>query len=272
MDSRTAVTALLEVDPGFTELCKSLLGDSVDPADVWEFMYATEPVVKMSPDSADLAVKRGLGAAKSGLRKIKGSKKAKTGALMMVGAGTGIGASDLIRSKGGDSSRQYGYSITREDPGLGEGIGIGKADDSDGFGVTWAGEFSKTDDDKRQVFGWASVVEVDGQPVVDRQGDWITPDEIEKAAYEYVVKSRVGGHQHKRTDSGAFHASDMIESIVFTPEKISKMGLPEDFPVGWWVGYKVHDEETWEKVKKGDITGFSIHGKGKRREVAEVDY
>lgn len=270
MDSQTAVVTLLDVDPGFVELCKSLLGDAVDPVDVWEFLYATDPVVKMSPDSADVAVKGGLAAARGALRKVKGSKRVRGGSLVMAGGGSGFAASDAIRSKGGDSSRQYGYSITREDPGLASGVG--KSDDDDSFGVTWAGEFSKTDDERRQVFGWASVVEIDGQPVVDRQGDWITPDEIEKAAYEYVVKSRVGGHQHKRTDSGAFHASDMIESIVFTPEKISKMGLPDDFPVGWWVGYKVNDDDTWDKVKKRDITGFSIHGKGKRRAVEGAEF
>lgn len=144
-------------------------------------------------------------------------------------------------------------------------------DDNDSFGVTWSGEFSKTDSEKRQVFGWASVVEIDGAPVVDRQGDWITPDEIEKAAYQYVMNSRKGGHQHRRDGDAPFHASDMIESIVFTPEKIAKMGLPDSFPVGWWVGYKVQDENTWDLVRKGDITGFSIHGKGRRQQTGEVN-
>ena len=141
---------------------------------------------------------------------------------------------------------------------------IGKSDDLD---IVWSGEFSKTDDEKRQVFGWASVVEVNGQPVIDRQGDWITPDEIEKAAYEYVIKSRKGGDQHKRDGDQPFHASDLIESFVVTKEKIEKMGLPADTPVGWWIGFKVHNEDTWQDVKKGLKTGFSIHGKGKRREL-----
>ena len=137
--------------------------------------------------------------------------------------------------------------------------------------VRWDVEFSKVDTDKREVFGWASVVELDGKPVVDRQGDWITPDEIEKAAYKYVMDSRKGGHQHRREGDAPFHASDMIESIVFTPEKISKMGLPDDFPVGWWVGYKVRDDDTWAKVKKNEVTGFSIHGSGKRVHTGEVE-
>jgi hypothetical protein len=59
----------------------------------------------------------------------------------------------------------------------------------------------------------------------------------------------------------------MIESFVMTPEKIEKMGMPDSTPVGWWVGYKIHDEDAWQKVKKGEVTGFSIHGRGKRKEV-----
>lgn len=131
--------------------------------------------------------------------------------------------------------------------------------------VDWEGEFTKFDTDKRQVFGWASIVSVNGKPVVDRQGDLIDADEMEKSAYEYVIKSRRGGDQHRRTDDGqAFHASDMIESFVVTPEKKDRLGLPDDMPVGWWVGFKVNDDDTWRKVKNGEVTGFSIHGKGKR--------
>jgi hypothetical protein len=131
--------------------------------------------------------------------------------------------------------------------------------------IVWEGEFSKLDTDKRQVFGWASIVELNGEPVVDLQGDYITPDEIEKAAYTYVQKSRKGGDMHRREGEEAFHASEMIESFMVTPEKVEKLGLPPgSLPTGWWVGYQVHDDETWNLVKSGQRTGFSIHGRGKR--------
>lgn len=137
--------------------------------------------------------------------------------------------------------------------------------------VEFAGEFSKVDTDKRQVFGWASIVKMDGKTVVDRQGDLIDEDEMEKSAYEYVIKSRKGGDQHRRTDDGQpFHASDMIESFVVTDEKKQRLGLPESMPTGWWVGFKVNDDETWRKVKNGDVTGFSLHGRGKRYPVEGV--
>jgi hypothetical protein len=121
-------------------------------------------------------------------------------------------------------------------------------------------------------FGWASVVKVNGTPIVDRQGDYIDMDDLEEAAYNYVRGSRVGGNMHKRSmlDGGPHKVSDMVESIVFTPDKIAKMGLPSDFPQGWWVGYKIHDDETWDMVKKRERTGFSIHGRGLRK-AADLD-
>lgn len=141
-----------------------------------------------------------------------------------------------------------------------------KSDDSD---FTVECTFAKFDEDEKTVFGWASITEQDGVPVIDRQGDTIDATEMAKAAYEYVIKSRKGGHQHKRTDTDEpLHVSDMIESMVFTPEKIAKMGLPPDTPIGWWVGYKVNDDAIWKAVKDGEITGLSIHGKGKRTPVS----
>jgi Putative phage serine protease XkdF len=140
--------------------------------------------------------------------------------------------------------------------------GVAKSDETS-FGIECT--IAKFDEDQKTVFGWASITEVDGEPVVDRQGDMIESEEMAKAAYDYVIMSRKGGHQHKRSDDDqVLQVSDMIESMVFTPEKIAKMGLPPETPKGWWVGYKVNDDEIWKAVKAGEITGLSIHGKGRR--------
>lgn len=248
-DAHVAVSTLLDVDPQFVELVTTLFGKTLDPEQVWHHMYtaegiATMPVGKANPDPADLAT-RGAQRVYSGMRRtgraLRSSRKE-----LITGTTAGVVANQLPQTK-----------RRTED--------VGKEDTA---GVTWEVEFTKVDADKHEVFGWASIVEIGGVPVVDRQGDWISPEEIEKAAYAYVEANRKGGHQHKRDGDEPFHASNMIESFVITPEKISKMGLPEDTPCGWWVGYKVHDEDTWEKVKKGDVTGFSIHGRGKRQAVA----
>lgn len=134
------------------------------------------------------------------------------------------------------------------------------------YDVKWEGEFSKVNHDKQQVFGWASIVELNGEPVVDLQGDYIAIEEVEKAGYEYVIKSRKGGDMHLRDGEQPVHASDMIESFIVTPEKKKALGLPDEMPIGWWVGYQVNDPEVWAKVKDGRRTGFSIHGRGVRKD------
>ena len=138
---------------------------------------------------------------------------------------------------------------------------VGKRDEID---VLWTGEFAKADSDKQQIFGWASVVEVNGEPVVDLQGDYISVDEMEKAAYTYVTKSRKGGDMHLRDDWNPIQKSEMIESFVITEDKRDAMGLPDSIPTGWWVGFKVSDPDVWSKIKSGERTGFSIHGRGQR--------
>ena len=139
--------------------------------------------------------------------------------------------------------------------------------------VEWNGTISKFDTDKRLVFGWCSLSKVDGQPVVDLQGDYVPIETTEDAAYRYVIHSRKGGDMHARVSKRTaflerdepLHTSDLIESIVVTPEKLEALGLaPDALPLGWWVGFKVNDEEQWQKVKSGERPGFSIHGSGAR--------
>lgn len=127
------------------------------------------------------------------------------------------------------------------------------------------GEIVKYDEDKRLVFGWASIIkDTEGKVLVDRQEDFIdSEDELEKAAYEYVLKSRDGGEMHIRKG-----VSTMVESVVLSDEKQRAIGIPSGIvPTGWWVGFRVNDERVWNEVKKGGYIGFSVHGTGKRNEV-----
>lgn len=121
----------------------------------------------------------------------------------------------------------------------------------------------KSDDEKRQVFGWASVaVRVGGQVVEDFQDDIIEIAELEKAAYEYTASFGVAGEMHEKANVGR-----LIESVVFTKEKADAMGIPaEILPEGWWVGFYIHNDEVWEKVKDGTYSMFSIEGSAERVE------
>ena len=109
------------------------------------------------------------------------------------------------------------------------------------------GRFSiqKSSDEKRLAFGWASISE-----------DVIAPETLENAAYEFVKLYREGGEMHKRGDCAV-----LVESVVFTKEKMAAMGILEGtLPTGWWIGFYVTDDEVWEKVKSGEYPMFSIEG------------
>jgi len=107
--------------------------------------------------------------------------------------------------------------------------------------------------DKQMVFGWASVVEKDGQPVIDLHGDEIDSETLEKAVYDYVINSRRGDDSHVFEDT-----AQMIESMYFSKEKQDALGIDLG-RVGWFVGYKVSDG-AWDMVKENRFA-FSIGGK-----------
>lgn len=130
---------------------------------------------------------------------------------------------------------------------------------------------TKSDNDKQYVFGWASVAKLaDGTEVSDLEGDVITPDEIEKAAYEHVLDFRSTGEKH---DPGLRAKGNLIESCVFTKEKQEAIGIPlGKIPEGWWCGYHITDQEAWAKIKSGEYKMFSVEGSGEREEYkADVD-
>lgn len=129
-----------------------------------------------------------------------------------------------------------------------------------------SGEISKIDDDKHLVFGWASIgIRSNGDVLVDKQGDVIDdPDEIEKAAYNFVLHSRDGGEMHVRKG-----VSTLVESFVITPEKRKAMGIPDGVlpQSGWWTGFRVNDDDVWKAIKSGKYRQFSVHGKGQRKRI-----
>ncbi len=132
--------------------------------------------------------------------------------------------------------------------------------------MTWNADIVEIDEDKRQVFGYATVTHVNGEEVIDRQGDYIPLEEIEKAAYNYVLTSRKGGDMHDRDGDQPRHTADLIESVIISPEKAKAMGIETD-RYGWWLGMRVNEEEQWADVKSRARTGFSIHGMGRRADV-----
>lgn len=118
----------------------------------------------------------------------------------------------------------------------------------------------KSKDDERLVFGWASVAkDENGDYPLDHDGHIFEPEVLEKAAYDFVVDYRDTGERHLGDSVGT-----MVESCMFTKEKIDALGIPEGvLPEGWWVGFRIDNDEVFQKIKSGEYGMFSIQGAGK---------
>lgn len=142
---------------------------------------------------------------------------------------------------------------------------------------------SKFDDEQHLVFGWANVSVskstahgTGGDEFFDLQKDNIPPDELEKGAYEFVLNFRETDEMHEGPCVG-----QLVESVVFTPEKIAKMvtdpttgeidtvaynAMIKAIPPRWWIGFKL-DPPSYRAVKSGKFKMFSVAGAADRLEV-----
>lgn len=140
-----------------------------------------------------------------------------------------------------------------------------KKSDGDDFEIGF--DLVKSDPEQQLLFGWASVSSIGGEMVIDKQDDIIPVEEIEKAAYEFVLFSREMGDMHEKRGVGR-----MVESCVFTPEKaalgITAKNETGENVMGWWVGFKVADDRVWTDHKAGKRPELSIGGRASHTEIA----
>lgn len=123
------------------------------------------------------------------------------------------------------------------------------------------GKILKVDDEQRMVFGWASVITEDGEPVIDRQGDMIEADTLVKAVNEFMEYVRVGKAMHSGEQVGV-----VVHSLPITKEIGEALGIHSNRE-GWVVAYKVLDDSVWERVKSGELAAFSIGGRAQKQEI-----
>lgn len=131
--------------------------------------------------------------------------------------------------------------------------------------VSTVSEIQKFYDDEQLVFGWASVAkDKNGGRPLDWQGDIVDAEDLEPAVYDFVLKYRESNDSHiPDTVNGT-----VVESVIFTKEKMASMGIPEGtVPEGWWVGFKIDKREDYQKVKSGLYKMFSIEGSAVRSDV-----
>lgn len=117
---------------------------------------------------------------------------------------------------------------------------------------------AKVNEEQGLVFGWASVAELDGNLVVDHEGDVIEPAELEKGAYRFVKDARIASDRH---DPATLGVGVLVESMFFGKDKQEILGI--DVPVGWWVGFQVDDPDLRRSIREAEgHEAFSIGGFG----------
>ena len=105
----------------------------------------------------------------------------------------------------------------------------------------------------------------------DLQNDILTPEEIEKVAHEFLIslqKSIVTGNS---TDPKKAPGQIGLEHTYF--KGIGAWGYIVESYIddsgSWILSVKITDEKVWQLVLDGQITGFSIGGKGVRVPIEE---
>ena len=158
---------------------------------------------------------------------------------------------------------------TGEAPGI-AGLPGGSQDET--FELT--ADIVKVDKSEHLVYGWASIVKIGDKLVTDSQGDRIEPETLERAAIDYTLHARVAGQMHKAEDDEVEKVGDLIESVVFSPDKTAAMlksltgqGIEAEMKMpfcGWWIGFHISSQKVWDRIVSGELRAFSIGGHGKR--------
>jgi hypothetical protein len=126
------------------------------------------------------------------------------------------------------------------------------------------GEDEDAEDEQKKA--WAPVL-IPNE--TDKQGDVIPPEAIEKAAHLFLAEFRNIDTDHDLLEGKGVP----IESWTLKEE--SAFTLPDGsesrpYPKGtWMLGVKFTDE-TWQRVKEGDLNGFSIYGEATEHSVQEL--
>ena len=87
-----------------------------------------------------------------------------------------------------------------------------------------------------------------------------TTESIEKMSQDYLRNFRQANVtlQHEEEGTEVYMVESWIKSSMDFDKSIA-LGLSKDLPVGtWFAGFKINNVDTWERVKSGELRGFSV--------------
>ena len=114
----------------------------------------------------------------------------------------------------------------------------------------------KTSEDAEERFVLGIVLEPE---VVDAQGDIYSADEVRQAAHRFMAEYGGLGLQHQ------LRVNDQVKILesYIAPSDL-KLGETDVRKGTWLMAVRVLSDELWQRVRAGELTGFSIGGSARR--------
>lgn len=104
----------------------------------------------------------------------------------------------------------------------------------------------KKADDQRLVWG-----EVYAPDRPDVHGEFMSAADIQEMAYDFMRRMM-------QQEVDVQHSHRAVPNVVVVESFIAREGDPDFIPGSWVVCCHVDDDATWEKVKSGELNGFSV--------------
>lgn len=125
-------------------------------------------------------------------------------------------------------------------------------------------ELKEVDDEKRLLMGAALIPDKKilrlNEKTKEEYYIFFSKDTIRKASELFFKRNKQSNatYEHMKEVQGM----TVVESWIVEDEKTDKSRLYNfDLPVGtWMISMKVDNEDVWQKVKAGEVKGFSIEG------------
>lgn len=123
------------------------------------------------------------------------------------------------------------------------------------------------DTDEHMALGWAAYThDSEGMPIVDHQGHALDLPSLQ-AALRAAMRSGgagMGDEQHERDG-----VADIVEMLTIAPDEREPLGFGKG-PAGVVVRFIVTDDDTWQRVKSGDLRELSITGIGATEDMGDA--
>lgn len=119
-----------------------------------------------------------------------------------------------------------------------------------------------SNDEKHMVYG--AVLRPDF-PIYRNDGEneyylEFTSESIERMARDYMMNYRQGNVtiQHEEYANEVFMVESWIKQDMDKDKSVS-VGLDKSLPIGtWFCGFYVNNNDVWERIKSGELNGFSV--------------